>query len=268
MGDNISKHIVLYAIIAVIFIGVAFKIGRVCQNRKIDQLKTYAEMIKKDIESEIEISKEGLYQLAEYLQDTEDYDNIFNKYKPSGITKRIEILTDENILITQNAKVFLGQDIDFYTEALKGEHISGRVTDFTDTYKDVIKIALPVSTNGKVTKILYAVIPSGDFSDKYSLISDEAGIDIYVYEKTNGKLLVDTFRARLGNISDFANFDYKKGTSYEDLVSGNEGYVIYKSKFLHKNMYVYYTPLEISDWQIMIEKSWPGLYFMLKLYSL
>ncbi|MBQ5777447.1 MAG: GGDEF domain-containing protein, partial [Oscillospiraceae bacterium] len=70
----------------------------------------------------------------------------------------------------------------------------------------------------------------------------------------NGNIIIDTYDKKLENIEDLKTRKYDKGYSYERLINEERGNSVFQSKTWNEKMYIHYSPLEISDWKIMLAR--------------
>lgn len=217
--------------------------------------------IKENIEIQVVSDMENLSTMANFAaklySDGESYDLIFNSFEAVGLIKNIGILTPENKFLTKMGEMEVDR-VSFDQEMRRGEYISGRVSDMTSSEVEVIRCAVPIKVGTDIVGILYGVIDLEDFEQKYKDLAEPRGAKLYVVERGTGYLLVDTRNEVLGHISDFSKRKEKPGYSYEemynDLLSGQSGFSAYEPRNADEYFYVHYSPMAISDWQIMVAK--------------
>jgi len=256
---NIVCTIVAVLLLSVIFIYMISYIYTNAEETGYDYLHVQTKQIKDDLQLQIRSDRENLSTMANFASklyaDGESYSIMFTSFNPIGLIANIGILNPDNTFVTKVGSLDLNGEMSFDEEAKKGEYISGRVKDVTNPEMEIIRSAVPIKNNGKVVGILYGVIKLDSLREKYAVMAEELEAQLYVYEKGNGNFVLDTFHKNLGNIIDLADMEYKKGFSYEQMVGSDRGYSSFMSKSTGEYLYLHYSPLEISDWQIMLARS-------------
>ncbi len=228
-----------------------------------EKLHLETSQIKRDINLQMLSDRENLITMARLAaklhENGEEYDLLFESFKAIGLFENIGILLPDNTLITRIGRVVAAGEIDFESEVLKGERVSGRVNDLTVSGKQVVRSAVPVKDKaGNTIAILYGIIEVDSLKKHYIDDAKAAGADLFVIEAGNGNLIIDTMNEKPGNITEYVSAVYGKGYSYDKLVSdltyGQSGFSSFLSKKNNEYLYAHYAPLAIADWQIMLTK--------------
>lgn len=221
-------------------------------------LHIQTKQIKDDLTLQIESDRENLITMASFASklyaDGESYDLMFESFKPIGLFSNIGILNPDNTFDTRMGSVDLNGKISFEEEAKRGEYISGRIDDLTINDVEIIRSAVPVKVNDEVVGILYGVIRLETIGEKYVQMASELDAQLFVYDKETGKFVIDTINQEPGELSQFADRNYKEGYSYEQLISNDKGYTSFKSIFTGEDLYVHYSTLDGIDWGIMLAR--------------
>lgn len=219
--------------------------------------------IKEDLNLQMVSDRENLYTIAnmaaKLYSDGENFQLLFDSFEPIGLIHNIGILQSDNTFLTKNGKVEVSKsELDFEQESQREAYVSGRVRDLTHPEHRIVRSAVPVTVNGETVAVLYGMIELDVINKKYEEYAVAREADLYVLERGNGNIIIDTLHEELDNISTFKMSDYKKGFSYEllmaDLHSGNSGYSAFMSGTAGESFYAHYAPLKIGDWQIMLSK--------------
>jgi len=219
--------------------------------------------IKEDLNLQMVSDRENLYTIAnmaaKLYSDGENFQLLFDSFEPIGLIHNIGILQSDNTFLTKNGKVEVSKsELDFEQESQREAYVSGRVRDLTHPEHRIVRSAVPVTVNGETVAVLYGMIELDVINKKYEEYAVAREADLYVLERGNGNIIIDTLHEELDNISTFKMSDYKKGFSYEllmaDLHNGNSGYSAFMSGTAGESFYAHYAPLKIGDWQIMLSK--------------
>ena len=224
-----------------------------------ESLHVDTKQIKDDIRLQIISDRENLLTMANFASklysDGESYDLLFKSFEPIGLIENIGILTSDNKFLTKHGAIKVS-DISFSAEAAKGLYISGRVPDMTSPYREVVRSAVPITSEGGIAGILYGVMELDTMKERYETRAIECDAKLYIVERGNGNLIIDTRNEQLGNFTDFSERKAKKGFSYKkmysDVMAGNSGYSAYIPYNDNQYHYAHYSSVGVSDWQIIL----------------
>ena len=214
--------------------------------------------IKDDIILQMKSDRENLSTMANFAaklySDGENYDLLFESFKPIGLYSNIGILNPDHTFVTKGIEIDLTDKISFEEEAARGTYVSGRVPDLTREGEEIIRSAVPIVVDEETVGVLYGVIQLDVIGSKYENMAKEFDAQLFVYDKDTGKFLIDTFDAVPGQLSDLKTRQYNKGYSYEAMVSADKGYTSFKSKLTGENLYVHWSTMEDLNWGIMFAR--------------
>ena len=219
---QLIKNNILYTIIAAILLCIVFLTTvsyfyYAAEDEANENLRIQTKQIKDDMELQLLSGRENLATMANFAaklySDGENFDLMFNSFKPIGLIENVGILMPDNTFITKAGTLNLNGQISFDEEAAKGEYISGRVKDLTRDNYEIIRSAVPIKVNGNTVGILYGVIKLYVLENKYSNMAKELDAQLFVHDKETGNLVIDTIHDKLGNISFLENREYRDGYS-------------------------------------------------------
>ena len=257
------KTNILYTIIAAILLCIVFLTTvsyfyYAAEDEAYENLHMQTKQIKDDMELQLLSDRENLATMANFAaklySDGENFDLIFNSFKPFGLIENIGILMPDNTLITKAGTLNLNGQISFDEEAAKGEYISGRVIDLTRDNYEIIRSAVPIKVNGNTVGILYGVIKLYVLENKYNNMAKELDAQLFVHDKETGNLVIDTIHDKLGNISFLENREYRDGYSYEQMINSEKGYTSFQSVLKDEEVYAHFSTLEGIDWKITLAR--------------
>ncbi len=255
--------VVAVALICAVFILVARYVYIQAENDAFEMLHVDTSEIKEDLNLQMVSDRENLYTIAnvaaKLYSEGESFKLLFDSFEPIGLIQNIGILQSDNTFLTKNGHVEVPEtEIMFEQEVYKEAYVSGRVSDFTHPAHKIIRSAVPVVVNGETVAILYGMIELDSINEKYAAYAETREADLYVFERGNGNIIIDTLHKELDNVSTFKMSNYKQGFSYEmimaDFFAGNSGYSAFVSGTVGEYFYAHYAPLKIGDWQIMLSK--------------
>ena len=257
------KNNILYTIIAAILLCIVFLtmvsyFYYAAEDEANENLRIQTKLIKDDMELQLLSDRENLATMANFAaklySDGENFDLMFNSFKPFGLIENIGILMPDNTFITKAGTLNLNGQISFDEEAAKGEYISGRVKDLTRDNYEIIRSAVPIKVNGNTVGILYGVIKLYVLENKYNNMAKELDAQLFVHDKETGNLVIDTIHDKLGNISFLENREYRDGYSYEQMINSEKGYTYFQSVLKDEEVYVHFSTLEGIDWKITLAR--------------
>jgi len=256
--NNIIFTILTAFLICAVFFAMVTSFYIKAEDDAYEMLHIQTKQIKDDMTLQLKSDRENLMTMASFASklysDGENYDLMFESFKPIGLLANTGILTPDNIFITKMGTVDLNGKISFDEEALRGEYISGRVPDLTGDTKELIRTAVPIRADGQIVGILYGVIPLDVIGEKYNNMAKELDAQLFVYDKETGKFVIDTIDKNPGELSNFKNRQYNEGYSYEELVNTDKGYSSFKSVLTGEDLYVHYSTLDDFNWGIMLAR--------------
>lgn len=256
--NNILYSIVTAVLIFAVFFAMVMSFYIKAENGAYEMLHIQTKQIKDDLTLQLKSDRENLVTMASFASklysDGESYDLMFESFKPIGLLSNIGILNPDNTFVTKMGSVDLSGKISFEEEVAKGEYISGRVPDLTGDGKELIRSAVPIKSNGTTVGILYGVIPLKVIGEKYNNMAKELDAQLFVYDKEEGKFVIDTIGENPGELSNFKDRKYNKGYSYEALATQDKGYTSFKSIFTGEDLYAHYSALEDFGWGIMLAR--------------
>lgn len=167
---------------------------------------------------------------------------------------RLELLLPGDQLLTEDGTVIdVSGQLSFETEAAKGFHISSRTTDLFDAQRLVVREFVPVTKDGNTVAVLTGVVGTDDMERLFHRHPDQFQLFIV---RQSGEFIVDSLHNQLLTKEDFwdrpLQQGYEQSSIMEDFVSGQTGYSVVYSNSYQDYLYVYYMPLAIEDWIILL----------------
>ena len=252
--NNVVYTIITILLLCAVFLAMVADFYNNARDDAYENLHEQTKQIKDNLVLQLLSDRENLSTMASFAaklySDGEDYDLMFESFKPIGLIENIGILTPENVFVTKVGSVDLDGAISFSDEAARGIHISGRVSDLTNEGNELVRSAVPINVDGKTVGILYGVINLDKIGERYSAMAQEFDAQLFVYDKETGNLIVDTTQRTLGNISFLEGRKYNDGYSYEQIISSDKGYSSFRSIYKNENIHLHYSTINEFGWVI------------------
>ena len=259
-GKKRQKHTtILYTIITAIllcavFFSMVIHLYSEAETEAYENLHMQTKQIKDDISLQLLSDRENLATMANFAaklySDGESYDLMFDSFKPIGLIANIGILNPDNTFVTKAGSIDLDGKISFEEEKAKGAYISGRVKDLTRNNYEIIRTAVPVVAGDETVAILYGVIKLDALAERYNTMAQELDAQLFVYDKENGNLVIDTVHKELGNISFLKGRKFNDSYSYEEMMASDKGFASIQSAYRDDNLHLHYSYIEEIDWMI------------------
>ena len=256
-----KQHNILYTIVTAIllcavFLAMVSYLYNKTEDEEYENLHVQTKQIKDDIILQLTSDRENLATMANFAaklySDGDDYGLLFESFKSIGMIENIGILNADNTFVTKAGSTNMDGVISFEEEKEKGIYISGRINDLTKKDYELIRSAVPIEVNGETVGILYGAIKPDKLNDRYVRMVDELDAQLFVYEKGTGDILIDTIQGDADNISVLKKRKYNDGSSYEQLVSTDKGFVSFQSAYRNENLHLHYSSIDEFGWMIAL----------------
>ena len=256
--NNILYTIVTAVLICAVFFAMVTSFYIKAEEDAYEMLHIQTKQIKDDLTLQLQSDRENLVTMANFAaklySDGENYDRMFESFKPIGLFSNIGILNPDNTFVTKMGSIDLNGKISFEEEAFRGEYISGRVPDLTRDGKEIIRSAVPIKVDGRTVGVLYGVIHLDTIGEKYKKMAKELDAQLFVYDKETGKFVIDTIDENPGELSQFKTREYNDDYSYEKLATTDKGYSSFKSILTGEDLYIHYSTIYDFYWGIMLAR--------------
>lgn len=177
-------------------------------------------------------------------------------YRKDTIFTRMEVIYPQDQIVSEDGMIEKSRKgITFQRIAKKGEHISHRMKD-VKTGDESLYYYVPVKKKGKTVAVLTGVINAEKLSKeiKPSIYNGHAAC--LVVDSTDGNYIVDNWHKTLGNA--YKTPHRKRLKKYENINLKNEvkqlktGIIVFKSKTNGLDTYMYYRPIGIFNWELLV----------------
>lgn len=224
------------------------------------ELKTTVEDVRKEISIKFtdEISKLHLIETIISNENISPKDISYlhiDKVQPGTMFSRIDILYPDNTLLSNGTLIEVKEDIQFEKIKSSGEYITDRKIDFLNG-KPCVYYVLPVLKENEIASVLIGVIDIDILYDLFNPIIYNGQANICVIDADDGNYIMDNWHRELGNAYEQEN--RKRLDGYENVDLKDEiknlrsGTIAFVSQTTGKNIYMYYAPLNMFNWEIAI----------------
>ena len=256
--SNVLYTIVVAILICAVFIAMVASFYFRAEEEAYEMLHIQTKQIKDDLTLQIKSDRENLVTMANFAAklyaNGQDYSLMFDSFKPIGLFARIGILNPDNTFITKDGTFDLNGKFSFEEEAKIGDHITGRTLSYSMTNEEVVRIGVPIKVNDKTVGMIYGIIKISAINEKYNNMAKELDAQLFVYDKKDGKFIIDTISESPGELSGLKNREYNDGYSYDALVNTDKGFTSFKSIRTGEDLYVHYSIIEDFNWGIMLAR--------------
>lgn len=246
------------AMVAIVFFVLVNHLYSTAEDTAYENLHVQTKQIKDNITLQLISDQENLTTMASFAAklyaDGEDYNLMFESFKPIGLIRNIGILNADNVFVTKAGSIDLNGLISFEEEAQRGSYISGRVKDLTQDNAEIIRSAVPIKVDGETVGMLYGVINLDELGERYSLMAQEYDAQLFVYDWATGELVIDTVHEELGNISFLKDRVYKPHYSYEAMMATSKGFTAFQSAYKDETAHLHYSNMDEIGWTIAMAR--------------
>ena len=263
---KISKFVAVTMAIFVVLYAVVFStslyVQKATEQQCYDTLRKTTENLGKEIKNNTCNNQEQLEIIADVIASRGNIDfdqtkHILKSYMTRGEISHLEVLLPDNRVITCDGNyVDASGTLSYAEEVEKGEYVSTNATvDISYGDKKVLKSAVPIFQKGETIGILYGITEVNSLPLYYVADSYGENASIYLIDGDSGDFIMDTWHLSLGNIADWSKHKVKGQKTSEidtDIKNGKSGYLAGYSERVKENMYLYYTPVGINNWSVML----------------
>lgn len=197
----------------------------------------------------------GRLMLWDNILDADSLERLrLEEVQPKTFFSRIDVLYPDGTLALNGKKSELRYDA-FEELASKGAFLSSRQEDAV-TGKPSVYYVLPVKQDGNAVAIVIGVIHVESLSNAFSVNIYDGQANICIVDSTDGNFIMDSWHSELGNFYQMETREmmeeYRDADPSATVRNQETGAVGFVSQTTGKNIYMYYTPVHMFDWQLLI----------------
>ena len=251
--------LLILSILAIFFVSAFIYQDKIKQTG-IAQLEQYVKDVASIIHDQFEADRAYLeraaLQIADYdlATEREQITQLFAVLNGTRTISRLELLLPGDQLLTEDGTVMdVSGQLSFEAEATQEFHISSRSADLFDTQRQVVREFVPVVKDGKAVAVLTGVVGTDDMKQLFHRHSDQ--FELFLL-KQSGEFIIDSLHNQLLTKQDFWNRPLQQGYDQSsiiaDFASGQANYSVVYSESYQDYLYIYYMPLAIEDWIVLL----------------
>ena len=163
---------------------------------------------------------------------------------------------DETVLRNDGTVSKLGPEYSFEERIKEGFVVSERRIALKDKKTPIIMLSNCIFKDGKCVGILSSVVDLEAFAENYLDTSYSRKMEILLFERGTGDIIIDSWNDKLGNIGDLDRIQAVKGYNWADVEhayqNGKSGHGAFMSEAKGEVMYLSFAPVSYSDWEILV----------------
>ncbi len=177
-----------------------------------------------------------------------------NDFHAMTIFSRIDLLLPNDQILIQNGGV---QDCewDFAELSGRGDHVTERQTDAL-TGKESVYCIVPVMKDGTAIAVLLGMLDCETLPAIFNTSMYDGQTYACLVDRSSGDFVMDPWHDTLGNVYEQSSRKTLKGYEHidvrEEVSQGNTGVVAYESMVNGVNSYMYFTPVDSVDWELIV----------------
>lgn len=242
-------------------VGLYYRIISYEKQRCFNRLKEYVSTFNNEITAKFDDEIEKLRAIGELLSVDNNLDRRqmvslhIDKLKSSTFYSRIDVLFPDGSFVTNGSDLAGNATSNYETLFEKGEHISHRLTDFISG-EECLYYFIPISDQSGSSAVLIGVIDVQGLDDLFVSRIYRNESFYCVVDSYDGNYIMDSWHGELGNA--YETEERQRARGYENIDLKEEtknlktGIIAFKSETNGKTIYMYYTPLGIYNWQMML----------------
>lgn len=227
------------------------------------RLREFTEQMSGEVRQTFENDSGSLESIAELpgLDDLESEDGIktasriLSYFKSIGSFSRLEILLPDGRTVMEDGRMLEPDEALPFDEIMaEGKHIGHRSVDVYNKNMHIFRAWVPVVRNGETKAMLCGVVDVNFMPSLFSSKSYGSNLQLFIFENTNGNLILNTLGNDMVNVYDFynsKNFDVNQDM-LNDFKNGVEGFAELEFADDGKLYNCFYSMVGIEDWVLFI----------------
>lgn len=205
-------------------------------------------------------AREVLEIVSKTIEQSENMESpeiksILREFQSCLMISHLELLLpNDTVLLPDGSVMDASGQLSFEEEAAQGIHISARSANLEGEENAIVRYFMPVSKNGEVIAILYAVIDLKELPEIWNTNIYDGNADVVILDAETEEILMDTWHGTLGVLSDFGSRSTKAGYDIEqlwdDIENRREGHTVFLSQSTGEYLYFTYVPIGLNDWML------------------
>lgn len=169
---------------------------------------------------------------------------------------RVDVIYPGDRIVLENGmEKALRSDLSFTSIVEEGEHMSARMMD-TETEREAVYYFVPVEKNGETVAVFAGVLESAVLVEEFHPAIYDGNASYCIVDSRDGNYIMDAWHAVLENA--YATPTRTRLKGYEDISLKDDikaqktGVIAFESRTTGKPLYMYYMPLHMFDWELLV----------------
>lgn len=231
------------------------------EDRSWRELRTTAQTVGEEFRAKFEDEVVKLHLVQNIMLDrnlltAEDVELLYlDQVQENTIFSRIDILYPDNTIISNGKEVIAEDLIAFDQLKTTSERMTERKIDFL-TGEPCVYYIVPVVDREEVAAMVVGVIQAKELPQIFHPAIYNGEANICIIDSHDGNYLMDSWHEELGNVHTMGDRERLRG--YEDVNFAQDikclktGAIAFVSRTTGENLYMFYTPIHLFDWELCI----------------
>ena len=213
------------------------------------------------LESNLRNDRVMLRVIAGLIGNAGDIDSIevsgyLSNYDMTSLITQVGMLLPEDELIyAKGRRNNADGALNFEKESVLGEHITAVLPTGPGNKNTIIRNFVPIRRDAICIGVLFSEAYSSSVSKSWLPdIFDKKGF-CYVVNRRTGEIIINSSGDSLSNINDITfrqiKSDYTKEETIRSILDGGEGFSVFSSGTFGENIFAYFSPLGIEEWEMV-----------------
>ncbi|MBR0483273.1 MAG: GGDEF domain-containing protein [Oscillospiraceae bacterium] len=252
LNSGMTATILLFFSIIFLLLSFVWEVEHITRQQCYSDLSLSTKEAMQDLEANFRNDRMNLRMLASVVAEQDsltsiDVSTYLNVYDVNSLISNIGILTPENNCIQLKGKEVSADGVmNYQSEVLLGEHISGLQPALNASDTMVIRSFMPIRKDGKTIGLLYAEMSPANIARAWAPVIYNGNCTFCIIDRTNGEFIVNNWNQDIHRLDDLniesLQESLKAGKSaFRQIETESEGIV-----------YLSYMPMDLENWEIMV----------------
>ena len=230
-----------------------------CNQILVDSADSIGKEVRIRFEDNVNLLRMAARRLANegHISSMEYIASLIKDVEDITIFSRVDVVYPDNtVLFGDGETQTLSDEYSFSQIIERGEHITRRKTDYL-TGKYVVYYDIPVNDeSGNTVAFIIGVIECSELPEIFSTTMYSGKTIAFIVDSKDGSFIMDSWHDELGNIKTMVptneiNKEHQ-GVFIADVLDEKSGTSSYISQTSGKNSIMYYSPIGIFDWELLM----------------
>jgi len=254
-GHSLLATVILILSVGLLLFGYVLRVNHLMREQCYTELSASTRQAMEELETNFRNDRVNLRMLASVIAENGNLHSLevssyLSVYDVNSLISNVGILTPENTCIQlRGTEIDVDGAMDYETEILLGEHISGLQPSVTKADTVVIRSFMPIRKSGKTIGLLYAEMSPSNIARAWSPTIYNGSASFSIIERETGEFLVNNWNRKIRTLDEL-----EPDSLAESIRAGKTAFRQMKTDD-GKITYLSYMPMELEDWEIMVAVS-------------